>query len=65
MYTGSITMGDTNTSFQVPGGQTWPLRKLCAQEPSPFLNPRSFLFWPAILLLRVFPAPGNTDIFWQ
>lgn len=41
MYTRCILMGDTNTSFQVPGGQTWPLRKLCAQKPSSFLTPRS------------------------
>lgn len=40
-YPVPIIMVDANSSFQVPGGQTRPLRKLCAQEAPSLLTPRS------------------------
>lgn len=60
-----IATVEGNSSFQVPGGQTWPLRKLCAQEAqlSSLPGAETFLPWPAALLLPAFPATGNANIF--
>ena len=41
-YAVPIITVEANSSFQVPGGQTWPLRKLCAQEAPSLLIPSSF-----------------------
>jgi len=41
MYAVIVIIVEATSSFQVPGGQLWPLRKSCAQEALPLLAPRN------------------------